>query len=95
MYSAVLHRQNAILQGHSDYGSTRRIGNRIIQHIGEHLFQKPCVSLIMKIRLDILVQFHFLILYPSHDFAAGFLQHPADVQVRAFQLEITATHPGC
>ena len=49
----------------------------------------------MKIRLDVLAQFHFLILYPSHDFATGFLQHPADVQVRAFQLEITATHPCC
>ena len=92
--AGVLYKENTVLQRHRNSGSHRRIGHGVSDHIGKHLLHEPPIARIVEGRLNVHVQFHLLVLHPAPELLADLLQHLADVQVRAFQVEVAAAHPG-
>lgn len=92
--AGVLYKENTVLQRHRNSGSHRRIGHGVSDHIGKHLLHEPPIARIVEGRLNVHVQFHLLVLHPATELLTGPLQHLADIQVGALQVEVAAAHPG-
>ena len=94
MDAGILHGKHLVLLNDSDHRPRRRISHSVSDHIGEHLLHEPPIARIVEGRLDVHMQFHLLVLHPATELLTDLLQHLADVQVGAFQVEVAAAHPG-